>query len=154
MASNSNMNSPILPEFELIQDFMPVQVICGFHKDPVKTKQAVLGTRLNMEFFWHKRASNSKVDILIWPEFKFVQDYIPIQVICKFQSKLSRLCSGKGCIWGFSALGKLQSQYFDLTGIGTRPRGYLQVLIKTKQAMLLTRSNMGFFGTEGQVTPM
>ena len=33
MASNSKSNSVILPEFELVQDFMPVQVICNFHKD-------------------------------------------------------------------------------------------------------------------------
>ena len=36
-----------LPEFELVQDFMPVQVICNFHKDPIKTKQAMLWTRSN-----------------------------------------------------------------------------------------------------------
>ena len=37
--------SPILPELELFWDFMLIQVICNFHKDPVKTKQAMLRTR-------------------------------------------------------------------------------------------------------------
>ena len=31
----------ILPEFKLFWDFMPVQVISNFHKDPIKTKQAM-----------------------------------------------------------------------------------------------------------------
>ena len=50
-ASNSKVHSAILPEYELIRDFMPVPVICNFHEDPIKTNQAMLGTRLNMGFF-------------------------------------------------------------------------------------------------------
>ena len=54
MAINSEVNSPIWPDFELVWDFMPVQVICKLHyhnnyfKDSVKTKQAVLRTRSNL----------------------------------------------------------------------------------------------------------
>ena len=45
------VKSPILPEFKLVQDFMPVQVNCNFPKDPIKTKQAMLRTSSNMVFF-------------------------------------------------------------------------------------------------------
>ena len=41
------MNSPILPEFELVRDFMPAHVICNCHKEPIKTKQVMPRTRSN-----------------------------------------------------------------------------------------------------------
>ena len=37
-ASNSKVNKAILPELQPIRDFKPVQVICNFQKDPIKTK--------------------------------------------------------------------------------------------------------------------
>ena len=53
--SNSKVNSPILTKFEIVRDFMPVHVICNFHKNPtIKTKQAILRTRSNMEVFGTK----------------------------------------------------------------------------------------------------
>ena len=53
-AGNSKVNSPILPAFNLVQDFMPVQIICNFHKDPMKTKQAMIRTWSNMGVFGTK----------------------------------------------------------------------------------------------------
>ena len=41
-ANYSKFNSPMLPEFELIRDFMHDQIICKSHKDPIKTKQSML----------------------------------------------------------------------------------------------------------------
>ena len=49
-ASNSEVNSPILSEFEFVRDFMPVQVISNVHYDPVETKLAMLRTMSNMSF--------------------------------------------------------------------------------------------------------
>ena len=46
----TQINSLIWPEFELIRDFMPAHVICKFHKDLSKTKNAMLRTRSNMVF--------------------------------------------------------------------------------------------------------
>ena len=40
-ANNFKVNNVILPEFELVRNFIPVQVICKFHKDPIKTKQTM-----------------------------------------------------------------------------------------------------------------
>ena len=68
---------------------MPVQVICNFHKDPFKTKQAMLRTRSNTGFF------SAKVNSPIWPEFELVRDFMPVQVISRLL-KLSRICSGQG----------------------------------------------------------
>ena len=48
-ASNSKVNTQILPEFELDRDFMHVQVICNFHKDQIKTKQAMFRTNMGPE---------------------------------------------------------------------------------------------------------
>ena len=46
--SNSEVNGPIWPEFELIRDFRCVLAICKFKKDPIKTKQAMLRKRSNI----------------------------------------------------------------------------------------------------------
>ena len=45
------MNIPIWPDFQLIWDFTSVQIICQFHKDPIKTKQAMLRIKSNMMLF-------------------------------------------------------------------------------------------------------
>ena len=39
-------------EFELVLDFMPVQIIWDWNKDPIKTKKAMLRTMLNMFGFF------------------------------------------------------------------------------------------------------
>ena len=36
------MNSPIWPEFELVQDFMAVLVTCKFEDDLIKSEDAIL----------------------------------------------------------------------------------------------------------------
>ena len=41
-------------------------------------------TRLNIIFFWHSRASNSNINILSWPEFELIPDFMPAMIICKF----------------------------------------------------------------------
>ena len=69
-------------EFEHIRDLLPVQVIRNFHKDPIKTKQAMFRTRSNMGVFGTKEVK--PVNSSIWPELELVQDFMPVQVICKF----------------------------------------------------------------------
>ena len=58
-ARNSKVNKAILPEFELVQDFIPAQVIYNFYKDPIKTKQA---NRLcsGQGWMWHFLALKGK----------------------------------------------------------------------------------------------
>ena len=51
--SNSNVNIPIWPKFEL-GDFLPVLVTCKFVEDPIKIDRTV-----KYELFWHSRADNS-----------------------------------------------------------------------------------------------
>ena len=41
---NSEMDSPIWPEFELIQDFMAVLVTCKIDEDPIKSEVAIIRT--------------------------------------------------------------------------------------------------------------
>ena len=43
-ASNSEMNSLILMEFELVRDFVAVLVTCKFDEAPIKSKVAILRT--------------------------------------------------------------------------------------------------------------
>ena len=43
-ASNSEVNIPIWPEFELVRDFMTVLVTCTFEDDSIKSDVASLGT--------------------------------------------------------------------------------------------------------------
>ena len=54
---------------------MSVQVICKFHKDPIKTKQALLQPRLNIVCFGAKGQW-----IPNWPELELVRDFMPVQV--------------------------------------------------------------------------
>ena len=42
-ASNSEVNSPILPKIELVRDFMNVFVTCKFDKNPLKMKSLSSG---------------------------------------------------------------------------------------------------------------
>ena len=41
-ACNSEVNSPLWPEMVLVQDFMPVLVVCKFEEDPIKTEGAIM----------------------------------------------------------------------------------------------------------------
>ena len=43
-ASNSEVNSLIWPEFEVILDFMVILVTCKFDEDPIKSDVALLRT--------------------------------------------------------------------------------------------------------------
>ena len=66
---------------------MPDQVICNFHKDPIKTKQAMLhGTileaRSNKGFFQISGVGNLTVISLIWLDFKLLRDFTPVLIIC------------------------------------------------------------------------
>ena len=74
-AVHSEVNSPNRPEFELIRDFMSVQVICKFHKDPIKTIQTFLQPRLNIVCFGTKGQW-----IPNWPELELVRDFMSVQV--------------------------------------------------------------------------
>ena len=51
---------------------MPVQFISNFHKDSIKPKQAMLRTRFEYGGFRYLRASYSKDNNSIWPEFELV----------------------------------------------------------------------------------
>ena len=83
---------------------MPSKVICNFHKDPIKTKQAVLWTRWSMSvlvtgkfdeetikiegtieywLFHLSVAINSEVNSSSWPEIGFVRDFMAVLVTCK-----------------------------------------------------------------------
>ena len=54
---------------------MLFQLISKSHKDPIKTKKAMLRTRSNIAFFRHSRTSYSKVNSPIWPEFEHFLHY-------------------------------------------------------------------------------
>ena len=43
-ASNSEMNGPISPKFEIIRDFIIVLVTCKFNEDPIKSEVAIIRT--------------------------------------------------------------------------------------------------------------
>ena len=64
---------------------MPVQVICKFHKDPIKTKKTMLREKIKYGVSRHSRASNSEKNILIWPEFEHIRDFMAVLVTCKFE---------------------------------------------------------------------
>ena len=97
---------------------MPSQVICNFHKNPIKTKQAVHWTRWNMFFFF--------VFCFLFLFFFVTRGQVTpksivqsgwttnsSEILClsglsasfiKFQLKLIRIYSGQSQIWSLSAL--------------------------------------------------
>ena len=50
-ANDSKVNSPIWPEFQLMQDFMAVLVTCKFEDDPIKSE--ALASR---QYFLHYKS--------------------------------------------------------------------------------------------------
>ena len=88
-ARKSEVDSPIWPEFELIQGFMAVLVTCKTDEDPIKSEVPIYPDNIFSSIsLWKKnrrsRASNSKVNCPIWPEIELVRDYIDVLVTCKF----------------------------------------------------------------------
>ena len=67
-ACNSEANTLLSPEMELVQDFAPVLIICKFVEGPIKTKGPIVCTKN----FRRSRAGNSEVNGQMWPEFKLV----------------------------------------------------------------------------------
>ena len=78
------------PEFEHVQDFMPILVTCKFDEETINNEYASVETfsPLALEVYGKKfqcsRAKRSTVNSLIWPEFELVRDFMPVLVICKF----------------------------------------------------------------------
>ena len=83
--------------------------------------------------FQYSRASNSEVDSRILPNFKLVQDFMPIQFICKFNNEL------------------IKNKNIDLI------RGILSVLVtcKIEEELIKNKGNWRvhiFSEAQGQVT--
>ena len=81
---NSKVKSAMWPNFQFVEYFLPILFICKFHKDWIKITWVMLRTKSNVDFFWHSRASNSKVNTQILPEFELDRDFMHVQVICNF----------------------------------------------------------------------
>ena len=114
--------------------------------------------------FRHSRASNSEVDSLIWPKFKFIWEFMAVLATCKFdedpikiKGTIDRTRSSMGF---FASQGQVTPKWSGLAEIRNHPRiygcpGYLQVWwrsIKIECIIDKTRSNMRFFSTQRQVT--
>ena len=85
---NSKVTDPIRPEFEHVQDFMPVLVTSKFDEDLIKNERASLETP-----FSHCKSMGNFLDTQghlgpIWPNFELVQDFMPVPVTCKFEKDL------------------------------------------------------------------
>ena len=81
--SNTEVNSPIWPKFELIRECMAVLATYKFDEDPIKIEGIIDRTRSNMGFRL-TRTSNSKVKGLIWPKFELIREFMAVLVNCKF----------------------------------------------------------------------
>ena len=93
---------------------MNVLVICKFKEDPIKQIGQHFPVMSMAKHFCHSRASNSKVNIPVWPKFELRRDFMPVLVTCKFDEDP----------------------------------------IKIEGTIDWSRSNMGFFVTQGQATPI
>ena len=63
--------SPLWPEMEFVQHFMPVLVNCKFEEDPIKTKTF---------FFSGAQGQVTDVNGRMWPEFEFFRAFMAVLV--------------------------------------------------------------------------
>ena len=82
-AYNSKVNSPLCLNFEHMWDFIPAQVICKFHEDPIKMK-GLCPEQCHLGLFQQSWSNNSKVLGLNRSEFELVWDLMPVLITCNF----------------------------------------------------------------------
>ena len=88
-ASYSKVNGPIWPKIKLVRDFMDVLVTCKYSMRNIRSKmKSLLVGHFSIISLWelivcHSRASNSNMNIPIWPKFE-LGDFMPVLVTCKF----------------------------------------------------------------------
>ena len=165
---NSEVNSLILPKFELIRKFMAVLDTCQFDEDLIKTECTIDRTMLNMGFF----STQGQVTLtwIVWCGWKSNSSEILwlsrlLARLTKIGSKVKSLSSGQHK--------PMRKKIHSSTASNTKEnspiwpddqfiRDYIAVLvtckfeeqpIKNEVAIDRTRSTMGFFGSLGQETP-
>ena len=81
-------------DFELVQDSRVVLNTSKFNDDTIKNEGAFT-TISPIQVYWKtfrsSRASNSKVNSLIWPLIELVRDFMPVLVTCKFDKDRSKV---------------------------------------------------------------
>ena len=106
MGKNSKADSPIWQEFELVQDFMPVQVIYKFRKVLIKNMQSMLRTWQDIGFIgtqgqvtpkWIVRSgrnlNSSKISWLSWLPASLTMIRSKVKALC-WQHFLHYKCMG------------------------------------------------------------
>ena len=132
-----------------------------------QSKQAMLRTRSNMGVFGTKGQVIPKSIVRSGQNSNLSENLqcTPVQIVCKFhnlsvwtkQATLRTMSNmgffvtegqvnPKSMVWS----GR-NSNYFEIVCLFRLSAGFIQIRLKTKQAMLRTR--LVFFGTHGQVTP-
>ena len=176
-ASNSDVNSPIWQKFELIWDFMAVLVTCMIYEDPIKIEVAVVRTtfpplEVYGKIFRHSRASNSDVNSPIWQKFELIWDFMAVLVTCmiyedpiKIEVAVVRTTFPPLEVYGkifHCSRASNPKETCPIWPIIELNWDFLVVLvtfkfeddpIKNEVAMDRTRSILGFFGSQGPVTP-
>ena len=66
---------------------MLANLICKIQKDLIKI-EGYADNKVQTRHFQEARGGNSKINKMSWTVFKFVQDFIHVHLICKFQDKL------------------------------------------------------------------
>ena len=82
--SNSDVYTSIWPEFELLQDFMHVLVICKFKTDPIHTELAIVRTRSDQVLHSKAITSEDKHDKKRSGRNLNSTKIMAVLVICKF----------------------------------------------------------------------
>ena len=82
MAANSAIHSRIWPNFELILDFMIVQVTFKIEAVPIKKRRCQSVKNIIHRFFRCSRAANSAVRVPIWPNFEHIRTLMVVLIIC------------------------------------------------------------------------
>ena len=136
-----------MPEIELSRDFMPAQINCSFHKDPIKTKQAMWVSALKGK----KKKKNSSqssdlAGIRTRPRFYACPSYLQVLV----KPKQVILSTSNGVFGPTRQVTPKSIVRFGRNSNSSETFAFPDYLhpIKTKEATLQTKSNMVFFCTQ------
>ena len=104
-ASNSAVNSPILPEIKISRDCMAVLVTCKYDEDLTKNEVDILRARLNMGVLGTKGQVSPKRIFRSGPNSNFPEiiclSYLSASLM-KTRSKPKALSIGQGQIWALN----------------------------------------------------
>ena len=169
-ASNTKVNILNWPKFELVREFMAVLITASLMTIRSQLNALSIGQCQTWAFLQHPRASKSDENSLMWLEVELIQDFMVVLVTCKIDEDWIK--GEVAIVWTTLSPLSLWGKFHRSRASNSKEdspiwpeieliRDFIVVLvtckfeehpIKNKVAIDRTRSAIGFFGYQVQVT--